>query len=109
MISFFKRNGTKPTKCTVYIEIGSISFSSKDGLELQPAGTFFSVVFQRNSGGIVYTSGRKAEVLTDGSVTIGFDETLSQNVTLYREFNGNFQATILIFLFDQAQFLKKHV
>ena len=99
MISFFKRSGTKPTKCTICIEIDSITFPNKQGLEIQASGTFYSVVFQRNSGGIVYTSGRKADVGPDGDVMIRFDESLSQNVTLYREISGSYQVKYLLFCF----------
>ena len=95
MISFFKRQNTKPTKVTIYIEIESIKFSSKHALDLQPEGTFFSAVFQRSNGGIVYTSGRKAIESAGGGVYIEFDETLSQNVTLYRESNGTYQVIFI--------------
>jgi len=91
MISFLKRSGTKPTKCTVYIQIESLTFPRKEGLNLQSTGTFFSVVFQRNSGGIVYTSGRKADMNSDGEIFVNFSETLSQHVTLYREISGVYQ------------------
>ena len=41
--------------------------------------------------GIVYTSGQKAELASTGIVTIHFDETLVQNVTMYRELTGSYQ------------------
>ena len=95
MMSFLKRSGTKPTKCTVYIQVESITFPNREGLGLQPTGTFFSAVFQRNSGGIVYTSGRKADINRDGEVFVNFSETLSQGVTLYREISGTYQVLLL--------------
>ena len=91
MISFFKRQNTKPTKCQIILEIESMKWPNADGLDILPAGTFFSAVFQRSNGGIVYTSGRKANVNSAGEVNIEFDETLTQSVTLYKESNNTFQ------------------
>ena len=80
MLKTFRRSGTTTRKVTVYIEVQSITFPTKYGLDLQPNGTFLSVVYTHKHN-TVYSSGRKIELSPDGGVFVRVNETLAQNVT----------------------------
>ena len=90
MLKSLKRHGTHATKITIHVDVLSLTFPSKHGLELQPVGSFFSIVYGHKQH-IVYTTGRKAEMSPSGEVFVRVEEALVQNITLYRETSGLYQ------------------
>ena len=93
LLHYLKRQGTHPTKITIHVDVQSLTFPTKHGLDLQPVGTFFSVLYAHKSH-IMYTTGRKAEVSPTGGVFVRVEEALSQNITLYRETSGVYQEKV---------------
>ena len=93
LMHYLKRQGTHPTKITIHVDIQNLTFPAKNGLDLQPMGTFFSLVYAHKQH-LVHTTGRKAEVSPTGGVFVRVEESLSQNITLYREAGGNYQEKI---------------
>ena len=91
MLSALQRINTHPVKATVAFNIVSINFPSTVGLELNPDGTYMSVLFQRHNGAVVQTSGKRVHGLSNGAVIVDIEEKLSHIVTLYRDPSGKYQ------------------
>ena len=81
--------------------VHAVTFTSTDGIELNPSGTYLSVVFQRPNGSVVFTPGKRLYLLEgSGIVVADIQSNLSHIVTLYKDPSGKYQVLSTVFLHD---------